>query len=333
MNAHEFLKAGSEEETLHILVRAALLAPSSHNTQPWRFLVGPNTIELWGDATRMLPGSDADHRQFFISLGCALENLIAAAEGLGLEYALSLFPHSEEALCVARLAFKDLRAARSGTSPASTAILARQTNRFPYETRKVPQEFLASIRALAHSGLEVHVVEDPAVKNDLVRIFGDATEAAFHDKRFTSELSRWIRPSLKRYRDGMPGYNIGIPWPVSFIVPLAIRYGNVAKQQRAMVEKPARATPVFIVIATKQDDPQAWVEVGRLLERIWLRAIAEGMVMGPNAAPIQIGEFYKELQHALQTELRPQIFARLGYSSKRVPKSPRLLLEEVLLRG
>ena len=31
------------------LITAAARAPSVHNTQPWRFRVGPDVVELWTD--------------------------------------------------------------------------------------------------------------------------------------------------------------------------------------------------------------------------------------------------------------------------------------------
>ena len=65
------------------LLRYATLAASSHNTQPWRFELADDQIRVFADASRQLLVADPDRRELFLSVGCAIENLIVAAEQLG----------------------------------------------------------------------------------------------------------------------------------------------------------------------------------------------------------------------------------------------------------
>jgi hypothetical protein len=62
------------------LVRCATLAPSSHNTQCWKFAIGANgrLITLLPDLARRCPAVDPDDHHLFVSLGCAAENLVQA---------------------------------------------------------------------------------------------------------------------------------------------------------------------------------------------------------------------------------------------------------------
>jgi hypothetical protein len=62
-------------------VRYATLAPSGHNTQPWRFSVNEYSIRIFPDFTRSLAVVDLDNRELYIRLCCALENLVIAAKG------------------------------------------------------------------------------------------------------------------------------------------------------------------------------------------------------------------------------------------------------------
>ena len=64
-------------------VRYATLAPSGHNTQPWRFSIGENRIDIRPDLSRRTPVVDPDDHHLFVSLGCAAENLILAAGARG----------------------------------------------------------------------------------------------------------------------------------------------------------------------------------------------------------------------------------------------------------
>ena len=64
---------------LRELVRLATLAPSSHNTQPWKFKIAADNIRIYPDLTRRIPAVDPDDRELWISLGSTLGNLLAAA--------------------------------------------------------------------------------------------------------------------------------------------------------------------------------------------------------------------------------------------------------------
>jgi hypothetical protein len=65
------------------LVRYASLAASSHNTQPWKFKIDDGSISILPDFTRRCPIVDPDDHHLFVSLGCAAENLLVAAEAGG----------------------------------------------------------------------------------------------------------------------------------------------------------------------------------------------------------------------------------------------------------
>ena len=62
-------------EELRPLVAQAVLAPSSHNTQPWLWLLLEGSVTLFADRTRALPVNDPDDRELTMSCGAALLNL------------------------------------------------------------------------------------------------------------------------------------------------------------------------------------------------------------------------------------------------------------------
>ena len=66
------------------LVRCATLAPSSHNTQCWKFRIGERGIDILADLARRCPVVDPDDHHLHVSLGCAAENLVLAAAHHGL---------------------------------------------------------------------------------------------------------------------------------------------------------------------------------------------------------------------------------------------------------
>jgi hypothetical protein len=75
------------------LVASAILAANAHNTQPWLFVVNPNKIDLFADTKRNIGTIDPYLREMYEGLGCALENLVLAAEAKGYSYNLKLMPN------------------------------------------------------------------------------------------------------------------------------------------------------------------------------------------------------------------------------------------------
>lgn len=66
----KFPREGSNVDKLRFLLKYAILAPSSHNTQPWIFrIVNNNSIEVYADRTRALPVVDPEDRELTISCG------------------------------------------------------------------------------------------------------------------------------------------------------------------------------------------------------------------------------------------------------------------------
>lgn len=75
------------QQRLTSLVHYATLAPSSHNTQCWKFLIDATnvTITVRPDLDRRCPIVDPDDHHVYATLGCAVENIVVAANADNLE--------------------------------------------------------------------------------------------------------------------------------------------------------------------------------------------------------------------------------------------------------
>lgn len=60
VTADDFPTDGTREEQAGFLLRDAILAPSSHNSQPWTFEVSGNEIRIAADESRWLDAADPD---------------------------------------------------------------------------------------------------------------------------------------------------------------------------------------------------------------------------------------------------------------------------------
>src|SRR5688572_12927675 len=85
----QFLELGEpgrlNREQLRYLAWFGLLAPSSHNTVPQRYVLREDSqrIEVLADRKYILPESDPSGRQCMVSLGCTLANIQRAAAVMG----------------------------------------------------------------------------------------------------------------------------------------------------------------------------------------------------------------------------------------------------------
>ena len=112
-----FRSTARDSEKLSFLVRYALLAPSTRNTQPWKFVVGRDSVEMHLDITRWQRVADADQREMFISLGCALENLLIAATHFGYRTAADYLSGVDDQTPAVRVRFEGDGRLPTSTSP------------------------------------------------------------------------------------------------------------------------------------------------------------------------------------------------------------------------
>ena len=319
-------------DKLQYLIFLASLAPSSHNTQPWLFKYGGQTIELFANWDRRLKKSDKTGRELYLSLGAALGNLSIAADSLGLTYNCAIKPQPTLGLNPIATVFFSNLSATSFDPIRLKAIMTRRCNRYNFNNQPIDKQTLQKITQQTEGK---NVLASVIVNNDQKKIaqtiVEQSTKDAFTDKGFTDELSQWIKPSLKKYTDGMPGYNLGIPWLLSFFMPWAIKHMPLGSSQAKMAGTMLKASQVFVVLSTPTDDEAAWLRCGEIFEKMAVEAEIQNLRLSVLAAPIEIGDYCRKLQKLLHINERPQMFFRLGYCDKNPDFAPRLLFKKIII--
>jgi Putative TM nitroreductase len=338
---NEFPKKGPMPEKINFILKYAILAPSGHNTQPWLFkIVEDNTIELYADRTRALPVVDPDDREMIISCGAALEHLHLAVNHFGLADTTDLLPDKENNNNPDLLARVELKEGDTITQNLAQqdallfeAITKRRSNRSPFESKKLPEDILLSLKDIARvHGAWLDIVEEDIKKKTIADLILQGDKIQLSDKKFRRELAAWIHPNRSNSRDGMPGYAHGISDIASYVGPLLIRTFDMGKGQAAKDAQLVTGSPVLTVLGTDADEPLNWIQTGQVLARILLRARAENVWASFMDQPIEVPELRLRLREALaRTAGFPQLLMRLGYG-KDVKPTPRRNVDEVVMR-
>ncbi|MFC3891112.1 Acg family FMN-binding oxidoreductase [Lentzea rhizosphaerae] len=318
---------GLEPEQIESALTAASLAPSVHNTQPWRFRVRPDRIELHPDPARRLAATDPEDRELRLSCGAALFNLRLALQCRGVRPLVTMLPGADApgALAVVR---------RGGTFKAEDehrALLAavphRRTNRRPFLDAAIdPRQRHALVRAAELERSWLHVVATPEDRAQLKRFVQRAHEIQLADERVQAEFAA--------FTGHRPGATDGVP-PASAGVRPEMQdewvFRDFQGPQR-QAGKDYESDPLVVVLCSFYDGPLGDLQAGQAMQRVLLTATTHGLSASFMSQPVEVRRVREELRRALGGVLVPQTVLRLGFSTP-VPPTPRRAVAELLLNS
>jgi hypothetical protein len=329
INFQDYFSLSSDIERMRFLVKFAVLAPSSHNSQPWYFSVHEKEIRVFKDSNRMLGIGDSNNRQLFISLGCAIENIVIAADYYGLD---SIINYGNNDYVVAISFTKRNINTNDNNNHLIFNIPKRKVNRSKYLSKKIDESVFEIIQKYGDESLNINIISDKDKISHISDIALDATMSAMSNKNFRIELSKYIISNTSESKIGMPGFSMGFPTPISYIVPRILKLFNMSKLSKKQDELILKSTPYLVFISTENDEEKSWIKTGRVFQRMSLSLLPLGIYFSVWAAPIQIGKYYIRLQDILNINFRPQMFLRMGFPSKEMGgHSPRLKAADVLI--
>jgi nitroreductase len=323
----------SDAERLRFLLHYAVLAPSGHNTQPWRFrFSGKGALELRADRSRALPVVDPADRALVISCAAALANLRAAAAALGLGLAVELLPDGADPNLLARVGATGPQAPAPDGNALLGAMVARRSTRFAYAPEPVPAAArAAAIGAAARAGdATLHWVDEPARRHALAELIAEGDHTQMADPAFRRELAGWVRSRQGASRDGMSGAAFGMPDLLSFVGALAIRTFDMGEGQAARDRALAEGSPALAVVTTPGDMPRDWMAAGEAMQRALLALTTAGLTSSFLNQPIEVPALRPRLAAALSTAEVPQILFRVGRALRPVPPAIRRPVHDVM---
>jgi nitroreductase len=316
---------GLTPDQVETALGSASLAPSVHNSQPWRFRVLPDRIELHPDLDRGLPATDPEARELRLSCGAALFNLRMALQGFGIRPLVTLLPGQEAPGALATVRRGGVMRPDDEMRALLKAIPARRTNRRPFfESGVDGRHRHALVRAAELERSWAHVVdtrEEVARVKEFVR---RAHRIQQEDPRVVAELDAFTgyRPDAT---DGVPPASGGFrpetqdEW--------MFRDFHARKRPDG---KDYESNPLVVVVCSFYEGPLGEVQAGQAMQRVLLAATTLGLSASFMSQPVEVRAVREELRRALGGMVVPQSVLRVGYSTP-VPATPRRPVSDLLM--
>ncbi|BCJ31481.1 nitroreductase family protein [Actinocatenispora sera] len=314
-------------ETLAGTIAAAVLAPSMHNSQPWRFAVGTGRVEVRLDLQRRLPVADPDDVAARIACGAAVHNLrLAFPVRLGRAAEVALLPDPADPTLLAVVRPGAARPAAPREQALHAAIARRHSNRYPFRD-DVPVEptLHATLTDAARTrGCWLDLVVEPATRQLLGELVTDADRVLRADPAYEQELSGWIRRDAGA-TDGIPGGAAGPrPEPGD---PLPGRdYGGAPRRP----DRGFEPAPLVAVLGGPGEHPADQLAVGEALQAVLLAATDGGLVASLYSQVLEVPEARSRLRRMAGRLGSPYLVLRIGYPSRPTFATPRRPVAEVV---
>lgn len=305
---------------LESLLDYAVLAPSSHNTQPWTFAVSGDEIRVFVDRDRWLRIADADQRELYVSAGCALENLLVAAAHHRYKGRVSYVSEDREDGLAAIARLEPGGRAADRRAPLFDALRRRQTNRRHYHRRPLARDVVTRLHGAVHDdGVQLWLITDAETSGRIEHLLTLAERAQFSDPAYRRELGESI---------GSGAFGHG--WLKATTGRLVVQHVDVGRSAARKDVARLRSSPALGVLTSLGNDRGAQVRVGQAFERLALTATKMGVAVQPMSAVLELPLTRAAVANLLPEEVFPQHAFRLGYAPPERRRTPRRAVAEVL---
>lgn len=301
-------------------------APSIHNTQPWRWRVLPDRLELYAVRDRQLRVIDPQGRLMMISCGTALHHarVALAAEGWTVDVDRRTDPARPD--LVATLT-------PTGRGPVTTdairlvqAAQVRRSDRRPISELPVPDDALDDIRAaVVAEGVQLHVLS-PGQVHELAAAAARAAEVESADPEVQQELAYWTGRSPEG--TGLPAAVLPVSPPLTTVQPRDFGVAGTLPVGPGH-DRAARYGLLF----GDDDEPPGWLRAGEALSAAWLVATERGVSLLPLSGVIEVPLTRGALGRLLAGLGQPYLALRIGIADPEhagPPHTPRMPAAQVV---
>ncbi|MFP2997320.1 nitroreductase [Spongiivirga sp. MCCC 1A20706] len=315
------------------LIYYATKAPSTHNTQPWKFRVDEEGILILPDLSHALSKIDASHRELYISLGCALQNLLIAAREFNFKPSFEFITTYTNTINI------KIRLEREGRDTSATLfqfIDERQTNRTIYNGTKIHPIIIDKlVNIKKEEGTHIYSFEKESESfKKLTDLIIEANSILMNDDEYKEEVVDWIRFNMKdalETKDGLNYETVGtIPVPKVLGKTIAKYIMNEKRQNKYDLKK-IDSSSHMVLFTADENNEKAWIKLGMTLQRFLLHTTKKGIAVAFINPPCEVHEMAEKMKNTLPIGNQyPNILVRIGYAES-APYSKRKDIKNVII--
>lgn len=334
-------------EIFEYLANAGQRAPSADNSQPWLFTLEDQNIRLFIDLENIVSSCfEVDHPAILLALGAVIENILQAANWIGIEIAYDYCLDLKTGLCATFHVPENYK--KLPDNAKDHPLFTRHTNRLPFNKKPIPKDILDEIAGFSTANVQISVFQNHEDINQWSEWTRIASEVRFQ----TPDIHEWFGQCLKftpeeiSSNEGLNVNSLGLPamgirflkatqtWERMRLFNKFGAYKLIAQMERSNIKK----SPALIGFAAPLDNNNA-IETGRLMERVWIKLNEAGLSVQPyfviperiyrlkqqKVAPKFI-DTLEDLENKLQSKIQNEflyLLLRVGYSEKQPVKSLR----------
>ena len=275
------------KEKIERIIEAGNLAPSGGNSQPWKFLVNGNdiTIELVPERDNAV--LNYKNRGTYIALGGLLENFLIASRREGLKMLVDEI--SVEGIRSVTVHFSELNGQPEGDNGLYEEIFKRHSNRTVFErdvlSRDVKDFLFGGSKDF--STCEVALVEGVERMTSVARELCLDTSISMQNEIIHRHLFQEIlwRSDDQKKKPGIFVRTLEMSFPKALVFRLLsnwnianflVRHVKILDKIRSANISVGSSGALVGIIATENTD-KGFVEVGRLMQNIWLKSSKQGL--------------------------------------------------------
>lgn len=328
----DFPRNGKLVNKIKFLLNYGILAPSGHNSQPWKFIVEGRELIIVPDFERRRRTVDPEDRELFISLGCAVKNIEVAAKYFGMIFEKKY--EINEALGRARIIFKFKEGVVSSTCKNEfEAILERRTYRGDFKLKKIEKKDVDKLLRISTKKqlIELWPINNRIIKSKLAELVYRSNKIWYRSKKLVEELEAWLADDAYGLQGGIPTGMLNM-YKVAVNLKILFTDDSKSDDQKAVVEmQKMLKAPLALVILSKTDSIENWIESGEMYEELALKAKTMDLDVGFFNATIELKKQRDKLAKIIETMKKPQLLIRVGRAKQIVEHTTRRGVGEVII--
>lgn len=309
----EYPSQGSMAEKIKFLLRYAILAPSAHNTQPWRVEIQEAKLLVFRDPAHTLMVGDPTLRETQLSIGAFAENFILAAKHFGLAGEISAVCESNDPELRLIINLSEQSIVKLGQpDKLFDSLERRHTNRGVYDSTPLSTAFVSELESFGDEDIKVFAISEEKTKERISLLVAKGSKMSLSLNSMRRELSQLVSRESDGLLDGLTveamtesdqKLDSGEYWVINSMDPDQIAENDRIGYQTA---------PLIVIIGTKLDSPSTWLSAGRIMQRCLLLAADSGLNHAISAAPVEIPTLMPQLRQEIDPVYRPQVLFRVG---------------------